>query len=210
MSREIEKFRNVNVRGRLSFGDHCAGILAGAGDSNNYHTTVEKKNFLEFRLKNVAPAGDVRGLYLRHKIGGAAASGEAARIYTEAVGALAQMHGAHITGQVSSGGSVTGQAVGGRVTLATASGLTLSGGGYHVLRLDTDLNSALSGVTKSSLIYMAELQTNKVANLFCTEGTVGPFAANTHAIDSHALAYIATCNINGTPCYLPFFAAVPA
>ena len=34
--------------------------------------------------------------------------------------------------------------------------------------------------------------------------------ANTHAIDGHALAFIAKCKMNATDGYLPFFAAVPA
>lgn len=54
------------------------------------------KNFIDFRFKNIATTGDIRGLYLRHYLSGGA-GGEAARLFTTIGAASGTAHGAHIS-----------------------------------------------------------------------------------------------------------------
>ncbi len=72
----------------------------------------------------------------------------------------------------------------------------------------TDL-SGMSAV--SQVLKILHTSTNGFEYLLNFAGATGDTAvANTHSIDSHALAFIAKCKHNGVDGYLPFFAAVPS
>lgn len=207
------------VNGKLQFGQHHPNfVLAGAGYAGStgalstFLESGENKHFMDFRLKNTYPAATVRGMYLRVRSYGAASSGEAIRAYYESYGTQGTSHGIHATMSVcKTGAAITGGAYGIRATLDTLTGLTLTTSGtYAALRLDTNLNSSLASVAKSSMIYMEEIQSSKVGYTIHTVGTGCGVAANTHSIDSHALAYVMKCHINGVDAWIPLFAAVPA
>lgn len=72
----------------------------------------------------------------------------------------------------------------------------------------TDL-SGMSAVNE--VIKILHTSTNGFDALFNFAGATGDTAvANTHAIDGHALAFIAKCKHNSVDGYIPFFAAVPS
>ncbi len=110
-----------------------SAILMGIGTSSYPATkSLAGGKFMSFYLKNTATSGDNRGLYLRHYIAGAGGGGEAARLYsTVSDVAAGTVHGAHISLDFATSGTVTGQGIAGRNTLhlpptALASNVTLA------------------------------------------------------------------------------------
>lgn len=77
-----------------------------------------------------------------------------------------------------------------------------------ILARSTDL-SGMGAV--DAVLKISHTSTNGWNYLFHFAGATGDTAvANTHSIDSHALAFIAKAKLNDTDGYLPFFAAVPS
>jgi hypothetical protein len=107
--------------------------LMGLGTSS-YPATISEadRKFISLYLRNNATSGDGRGLYLRFYVGGAGGGGEAARLYTTVKDvAAATAHGAHISLDFGSTGTVTGQGIASRNTLhlpdvALSSNVTLA------------------------------------------------------------------------------------
>jgi hypothetical protein len=190
-----------NVAGLTTMGAQTSSALyLGAGNSTTaLSTSTADKNFVGLYTKSTATSGDSRGIYAKHYIEGAGGSGEALRAYTMVTAAAAQAHGAHITGQLDTGGQVTGQLCGARVTAATNTGLTLAGGSIAALRIDTDLNSAVSGMTESTLIDIRELQTNKMGFFLTTSDMTGCVKGSAPGAANNALKI----NLNGTVAYIP-------
>lgn len=193
---------NVYVRGKVRWGvPENYALLGGAGNSSVYLDSHENKNFLEYRLRSNYAGGDIRGMYMRVQYNGAGGGGEPIRAYAQATAAVGTIHGAHVTGEIASGGSVTGLIAGLRATAATASGLTLSGGTMAALQIDTSLASAVSGMTAASLIRIAESQTNKMPYFIISDGMTGciedTFTGNVAKMKA------LKCNFNGTAFWLP-------
>jgi hypothetical protein len=190
-----------NVSGLTTMGTQTSTALyLGAGNSTTaLSTSTADKNFVGLFTKSTATSGDSRGIYAKHYVEGAGGGGEALRAYTMVTAAAAQAHGAHITGQLDTGGQVTGQLCGARVTAATKTGLTLAGGSICALRIDTDLNSAVSGMTESALIDIRELQTNKMGYFLTTTDVTGCLKGSAPGAINNALK----CRINGTDLYIP-------
>lgn len=96
-----------------------ASLLLGAGTSTNKMTTATADaKFMEFRLENTATSGDNRGQYLRFYIAGAGGGGEALRAFTTISDVAASTaHGAHISLNFGTSGTVTGQGIAMRGTL---------------------------------------------------------------------------------------------
>lgn len=95
-------------------------LMLGAGTSSDRESTsTADTNFMEFRFENSAATGDNRGMYLRLYLTGAGAGGgESLRAFTTVEDvAKGTVHGAHISVNFGSSGSVTGQAVAMRGTL---------------------------------------------------------------------------------------------
>jgi len=110
-----------------------ASLLLGAGTSTNkMTTTTANSKFMEFRLQNSATSGDNRAMYLRFYMSGAGGGGEALRAFTTIEDVAASTaHGAHISLNFGTSGTVTGQGIAGRFTLhlpttALTSNVTLS------------------------------------------------------------------------------------
>ena len=100
-------------------GSDSSGLILGAGTASDPATTATADTkFIEFRLQNSATSGDNRAMYLRFYQSGAGGGGEAARIFTTISDVAAgTAHGAHISLNFASTGSVTGLGVAGRNTL---------------------------------------------------------------------------------------------
>lgn len=93
-------------------------VLSGGTAASPMTTSTADKNMLDFRLENSATSGDNRGLYLRFYLSGAGGGGEAARLFTTVNNVAAgTAHGAHISLNFGSSGTITGLGVAGRNTL---------------------------------------------------------------------------------------------
>lgn len=172
------------------------------GTSSRPATSTASGKYLDVYYQTSHTSGDARTAYLWLKMSGVGNSGEALRAYTLVTGATTAAHGAHITGQIDTAGSVTGEICGVRATFATTTGLTLSGGTAAVLRMDTDLSSAVTGLTSASYIYMEDLNASNKLALFIKGVNLNTsmFGASTGVttISKHL-----KCNIEGTDYYLP-------
>lgn len=110
-----------------------AALLMGLGTpSAPAATDVADGKFLSFYLENTATSGDNRAMYLRLYTSGAGGGGDALRVFhTVNNVAAATAHGAHISLNFGTTGTVTGQGIAMRATLhmpstALASNVTMS------------------------------------------------------------------------------------
>lgn len=114
-------------------GADTSALLFGVGTAADPATTATAgKNFIEFRNETTATSGDNRSIYNRFYIGGAGAGGESLRSFTTVDDVAASTaHGAHISLNFGSTGTVTGQGIATRSTLhlkneALASNVTMA------------------------------------------------------------------------------------
>lgn len=100
-------------------GSNSAGLLGGIGTAADPATSATAGAiFTEYRLESTATSGDARGEYLRLYLSGAGGGGEAFRAFTTVNDvAAASAHGAHISLNFGTSGTVTGQGIAGRFTL---------------------------------------------------------------------------------------------
>lgn len=100
-------------------GSDSAGLILGAGTAADPATTATADTkFIEWRLQNTATSGDNRGIYLRFYLAGAGGGGESLRAFTTISDVAAgTAHGAHVSLNFASTGSVTGLGVAARATL---------------------------------------------------------------------------------------------
>lgn len=184
------------------------------GTSSSPVSVTAAGNTAQFYVTSSSTSGDNRAVYSKLTLTGVGGNGEAGRFYALANAAVGTLHGVHVTAQVNAGTGVTGEAAGARATLATTTGLTLSGGTYAALRLDSDLSSSLGGATDVSWIYVADLNgTNKITNflnLAAVDTAAMYIAAGTSAgsagkSDGCAAQQVLKCKINGATVYIPVF-----
>jgi len=106
-------------------------IVVGSSSARAVRDEADLK-FMQMYIDNGATSGDNRALYLRLYITGAGGGGEAARIFTTVEDvAASSAHGAHISLNFGTSGTVTGQGIAMRATLhlpstALASNVTLA------------------------------------------------------------------------------------
>ena len=92
-------------------------IKAGTSSARVTEDTADMK-FMAFYFDNGATSGDNRGMYLRQYLTGAGGSGEALRVFTTVEDvAAANAHGAHISLNFGSTGTITGQGIAGCNTI---------------------------------------------------------------------------------------------
>src|SRR4030067_523506 len=98
-------------------------LLMGIGNSTGRaQANAASRNFLSFYLENWATSGDNRGMYLRLYHSGAGGGGEVLRVFSTVQNvAAATAHGAHISLNFATTGTVTGQGIASRNTLHLAS-----------------------------------------------------------------------------------------
>jgi len=97
-------------------------LVMGIGTSTSRaQANAASRNFLSFYFENFATSGDNRGMYLRQYLSGAGSSGEAMRIFSTVNNvAAATAHGAHISLNFGSTGTITGQGIASRNTIHLA------------------------------------------------------------------------------------------
>lgn len=94
-------------------------LIMGLGTSTaRAVTATADSKFMSFYLENSATSGDNRAMYLRLYLSGAGGGGEALRVFTTINNvAAATAHGAHISLNFGTSGTVTGQGIAMRATL---------------------------------------------------------------------------------------------
>lgn len=170
--------------------------------------------FIAIYVDNGATSGDNRAMYLREYLTGAGGGGEAARVFTtvnNVAGGTA--HGAHISLNFGTTGSITGLGVAGRNTLHIANqAYTGLGGTYAAVQAEIysdGANSDPAGMTEISFVRVVnDGHANGIADvdddafLFSFQGfSVGAgnvFAAKTASAVSHG----ARVKIGSTTYYL--------
>jgi len=175
-SLKIKKTLGIEKDGRIDFTKALVSaantdgglIKAGTSSARVVEDTANMK-FMSFYLDNGATSGDNRGLYLRLYLTGAGGGGEAARIFTTCEDvACGTAHGAHISLNFGSTGSVTGLGVANRNTIHVPDA-ALSGGTYAATQAEIyadGSSSDISGATKYSFIRLvADGDATGIANI---------------------------------------------
>lgn len=130
------------------------GVVMGAGTSSSRVTTASAdKKMLSFYFENSANTGDNRGMYLRlYQSGTGAGGGEALRCFTTVTGALGTAHGAHISLNFGTTGTLSGLGVACRNTLHIPDDLNPTGtitAGQSEIYFDGD-NSSTADITNAT------------------------------------------------------------
>lgn len=111
-------------------------IKCGTSAARVTEDTADMK-FLAFYFDNGATSGDNRGVYLRQYLTGAGGGGEAARIFTTVEDvAGGTVHGAHISLNFGTSGTLTGLGVAVRGTLHIGQSSSWSGGSCAALQAE--------------------------------------------------------------------------
>jgi len=192
-----------------------SGILMGVGTSVAPSTTTTPDDkFIEIRAKTTATSGDNRLAYLRYDIGGAGASGECVRAFTDLTAEVDTVNGAHFSLQAGDTGYVTGLGIGTRSQLYVKDASVAANGTYYGAQAEIyseGSSSSLAAVTKHAVFSIAATGDatgmSTVLNALAVDGTSASDA--TKMISSVSLAELPTGTvgvaaiINGTRYYLP-------
>jgi hypothetical protein len=141
------------------------GYYASSSDYTAQRLLDAGEHAIHGYFRNDATSGDNRALYLRMDFKGGG-GGDCARFFSLVKAATATVQGVHATAQIDTGGSITGLLCGMRATFGALTGLTISGGTACALQVDSDLASAVTGMTKSSFIRIADNGASKLGHLF--------------------------------------------
>lgn len=193
----------------------ASGLLMGVGTSAAPAATATAgANLVEIRGKTTATSGDNRLGYFRYDVGGAGASGECLRAFTDLTAAAGTARGAHVSLQAGATGYVTGLGVGVDAQLYVKNEAVAAGGTYYAGQSDVYFagsTGSLAGVTKHAIHHF---QTSGDAtgqatcvNVWAVDATSAADA--TKAISSVSLAELPSGTvgiavlINGTRYYIP-------
>ena len=140
-------------------GVRTSALLAGGGTSTSpIEVSSANKNFLGFWVENSATSGDNRGLYLRQYLAGAGGGGEALRVFSAVSDVAAgTVHGAHISLNFGTSGTVTGTGAAVRATLhipATALSSNVTMASVYAEIWSDAATSDPGGSTKLSYFYV--------------------------------------------------------
>lgn len=150
----------------------AGGATSGTSGAYNVYAGTSVK-VLDLRGKFSTAAGDNRIVYARGQYAGTTAQGEAVRAYSEIQSTADSVHGVHATAEVSTGGSVTGQAVAVRATAATITGLTLSAGALYAITAQTNNVSTALNMTDSAHIRIEDLSTYGMKSIISLGTIIG-------------------------------------
>jgi hypothetical protein len=183
----------------------CMGASKNDESTSCYHlkSAVADTRLFDLQMNDASTSGDSRVIYAR-KLNSAinAAGGEAIRAYLLVSAATGGAHGIHATAEVTTGGSVSGEIAGVRATIATAASLTLASGHLLSLRLDSALETAVTGVTKNAFIGCYDVGTYHVLNFLYIDASASGVTTGTTA--STAAGCLKVMH-NGTQKYVQLF-----
>ena len=204
----------MNLKGGLA-GGNTSALLLGAGSSSSPRTTsTADTKFMAFYVKNSATSGDNRGMYLRLYLAGAGGGGEAARIFTTVDDVAAgTAHGAHISLNFDTSGSVSGLGVAGRNTLHIPNVASWSPGTIAAVQAEIysdGANSDAGGATKLS--YFRVVNDGNANGIADVDDDAYLFSINGHTIgagnmvvaetDETKFSHKIRIDIGGTDYYL--------
>ncbi len=156
MSRITSKYYqgalNFHMQGAITL---SGALLHGAGNSTTRVVSDQaNKRFLDYNLENSAATGDNRGMYLRlYHTGAGAGGGEALRCFTTVLNvAKGTCHGAHISLNFGTSGSITGLGVANRNTLHIPA--AMSGGTYAPLQTEYYADTSSADVAGTTVAVM--------------------------------------------------------
>ncbi len=204
--------------------DTDGGIFKAGTESARITEDTANMKFLSIYTDDGATSGDSRGMYLRHYVTGAGGGGEALRVFTtveDVAGATA--HGAHISLNFGTSGTVTGQGIAARATLhlpntALTSNATMSAvqaeiysdgsssdpGGSTILSFFRAVSggnaTGMADVDDDAVFFDIQGLTAGAAHVFAT----GITAATINAATTAALR----CRIGSTTYYVPLATAI--
>lgn len=182
------------IDGAAAITDTGGGVLEYGSSSDKVTSATANMRFVNMYFNSTATSGDNRGMYLRTYFSGASGGGDSARIFATVNNVAAgTVHGAHISCNFGTSGTVTGQATGVRSTLHIADA-ALSGGTYSaaISEIYADGSSSdISGTTTHAIhrFIVAGNATglDTVQNLFSIEGIkTGTGATDMLKTDQHA------------------------
>ncbi len=182
--------------------------------SNHVMITEANAKFLSVYLENAATSGDNRGFYLRQYLTGAGGGGEALRVFTTISDVAAgTAHGAHISLNFGTTGSVTGLGVAGRNTLHIPNDASWAPGTIAAIQAEIysdGTNSDTDGATEVSFIRVVNdgnangiADVDDDANLITITG--GAIAAGNMVqaeTDETKFSHKIKCKIHGTTRYI--------
>jgi hypothetical protein len=133
------------------------GLFIKAGTSSAKVTTATANaSFMKFYVENTATSGDNRGMYLRQYLSGTGSGGEALRVFSTCNDVVCgTVHGAHISLNFGSTGSVTGLGVAARCTLHVPNDASWDPGTIAAIQAEIysdGANSDTDGATEVSFI----------------------------------------------------------
>lgn len=149
-----------NNRTGQTKGAASAGLFGGAGTTTSPAITSQAgKNFLDFRTRSTDATGaDSRGIYWRHELTGAGASGETARFFTivKTTTNANAAHGLHASMELADTGNVAGQGCAVRATLGAAAATRNVGGSQAALILDSNYATGNTLTGRVSLLRLTK------------------------------------------------------
>lgn len=226
----------VAVSGTAAELNVVAGVTAGTGlaskavvldangmwgygtDSVPISTATADKKFISLYTRSTAASGDVRGIYAKTFFGGAT-GGEAARFYAAAtaagVAAGGTMNGIHVTADIHSGASISGQANAIRATIGTEDAASTPGGTLAAITAETNFYAGSTlPATAFYQRFVTLAGTVQPANVFSFEGLgATAFASAGTGANSAALAgggvaaKVLKVKVDGTDYWMPLFSS---
>ena len=181
-------------------------VYAGGGTTAAPLTSDSTSdNFMDFRFRNTAASGDIRGMYIRTYYSGGG-GGDCLRSYATVEASTDTVHGAHISLSFGiSPATITGEGVAMRATFQVPNrAITL--GTCAAIEAEVFMDGTSSAATATVLSLFRGVvdggdatAQNKLTHVFDLSGLgTAVFTTKTSAAVSHWLK----CLINGTPYYL--------
>jgi hypothetical protein len=197
------KFGMVSGSPKVTFTG--TGAVANTAGTTDYPLKSPLAGYrpIDLQYNCAAASGSSRLIYAR-TVGTVANSGgfESVRAYSLAKAAVSQMHGLHGTAEISTAGSITGEACGVRATIATITGLTLNTGHYMAIRLDSDLTSVLTGVPAAAFIGVYDVGAQHMPNFLYIDSSASSIKTGTTASTAAGCLKV---NDGGTVKYIQLF-----
>lgn len=189
-------------------------LIYGGSSSSKLSTATANTKMLQFYLENSATSGDNRGMYLRLYLSGAGGGGEALRVFTTCNDVAAgTAHGAHLSLNFASTGSVTGLGVAARCTLHVPNDASWAPGTIAAVQAEIysdGANSDTDGATEVSFIRVVNdgnvsgiADVDDDANLITiTGGAVGAGNMVQAETDETKFSHKIRCKVHGSTLYL--------
>jgi len=209
----VTNFDAIKLDGQ-SAGDPSA-LLFGVGTAASPATTsTASAKFFEFRVENTATSGDNRSIYNRLYLSGAGGGGESLRTFTTVNDVAAgTAHGAHISLNFASTGSVTGLGVAARATLHIPDDASWAPGTIAALQAEIWSDGAASdtdGATSVSFLRVVNggnasgiADVDDDASLISLTGfTIGSGNMIVADADETKFSHKIRIDLDGTPYYL--------